>query len=583
MSTIKKVGWIAATAVVCLFSLFGCFRLVPDGSENFGWYIQLNINPPAAAKAISVTEYDVTGLTVEVYDPNAALIQTIEWVPEDGSTSIRIPVTDKGEYEIVVTHSGKANGEVVDAEESANFNIEPMIITVIDITPGCIGMIEIEPGCDDGTSPEDINECAMSAMMAFWGAMGPLYQGSDEFPPGITIDDSDFDEELLGGIIIVTYINYMLPDSDITVNGEIIMEVTFPPELYGDLELILSGSLILGSLPCETVDIDLTLSMFMEDAPDWQTLQWSGTITVNGQEADVDQVMSDWKAMVIEATAPEFVFDGKITFHKKNTITILDGNTANETIIPSEGQVLWMPNWSPDGSKILYVSCISGIWNQWTSNFDIWIMDSDGSNRVKLTTNPSSDWTPRYSPDGTQIAYNSYGSGTDIDIWTMNSDGSGQTELTTFTHDDFGGSWSPDGSEIAYASREGNGIPSIWIMGSDGSNRYQLTTDYGTEEEDWDYWPRWSPDGMRILFSSRRAGKGVFDQWVINNDGTGLQQLTDTNRDDEWGCWSPDGKHILYCSGINDNYNLWMVDSDGSNEKQITFYSDSTYCPCWVD
>ena len=151
------------------------------------------------------------------------------------------------------------------------------------------------------------------------------------------------------------------------------------------------------------------------------------------------------------------------------------------------------------------------------------------------------------------------------------------------THDDFGGSWSPDGSEIAYASREGNGIPSIWIMGSDGSNRYQLTTDYGTEEEDWDYWPRWSPDGMRILFSSRRAGKGVFDQWVINNDGTGLQQLTDTNRDDEWGCWSPDGKHILYCSGINDNYNLWMVDSDGSNEKQITFYSDSTYCPCWVD
>ena len=118
MAHSSRITLISGVAAFCLISLFGCFLLAPDGSEEFDWYIQLNINHPASAKAITVAEYDVTGLTVDVYDPNSALIQTIEWVPQDGSTSSRIPVTAEGEYEIVVTHAGEANGEVVEAEES---------------------------------------------------------------------------------------------------------------------------------------------------------------------------------------------------------------------------------------------------------------------------------------------------------------------------------------------------------------------------------------------------------------------------------------------------------------------------------
>ncbi|UCF98849.1 MAG: hypothetical protein JSV89_04750 [Spirochaetaceae bacterium] len=157
MSRTNKVLLCSGAAVFCLISLFGCFLLVPEESDDFGWYIQLNINHPASAKAITVTEYDVTGLTVEVYDPNTALIQIIDWVPQDGSTSARIPVTDKGEYEIVVTHIGENNGEVVEAEESATFNIQAMVIAVIDIVPGCIGMIEVEPGVQDGHSTGSLN------------------------------------------------------------------------------------------------------------------------------------------------------------------------------------------------------------------------------------------------------------------------------------------------------------------------------------------------------------------------------------------------------------------------------------------
>jgi hypothetical protein len=291
-------------------SLFGCFLLVPDGSEEFGWYIQLNIDHPNSAKGITVAEYDVTGLKVEVYDPNAALIQTIDWVPQDGSTSSRIPVTKAGKYEVVVIHSGEKNGETVVAEESATFDIQGMIITVIDIVPGCIGMINIEPDGCNGLSAAEAYDCAMAAMKAFWDSTAPLYTGSYEFPPGITIDESGFSEEELGGIIILIFTDYNLPETDVTVNGELVMDVTFPPDLLGTLEEVISGSLTLNGLPCETVDFDLVLTMFMEDAPSFETLEWSGSITVAGQEVDLEQVMSEWLAMVLEAISAE---DGTIT------------------------------------------------------------------------------------------------------------------------------------------------------------------------------------------------------------------------------------------------------------------------------
>jgi len=184
----------------------------------------------------------------------------------------------------------------------------------IDIIPGCVGTIEIEPGTQDGPTAEDINDCALAVMTALWEAMAPLYEGSEEFPPGVSIDLSNFiepgDEPPYGGIVIVTFTDYTPSGSDVIVNGDLTIDVTFPPDLLGTFEEAISASLSVSCLPGETVDIDLTLSMFMEDAPYWQTLQWSGMITVDGREAEIDQVMSDWLAMVLEATTPT---DGMLT------------------------------------------------------------------------------------------------------------------------------------------------------------------------------------------------------------------------------------------------------------------------------
>ena len=112
--------------------------------EDDGRYIKLIIDrPPTLLKAITVTEYDVTGLAIVVRDPDGEVIQTLDWEAEDGPTSYLIPVEQQGEHKIFVTHISEQKGEVVEVTESATFNIQTMVITVIEVIPGCVGLIRI--------------------------------------------------------------------------------------------------------------------------------------------------------------------------------------------------------------------------------------------------------------------------------------------------------------------------------------------------------------------------------------------------------------------------------------------------------
>lgn len=139
MLSMRKVPLVTAFLLLVITMLFGCSVLLEDGYEEFGWHIKLNINQPVATKAVTVSEYDVTGLAIEVYDPHGVLIEEIAWQTEEGQQSYLIPVSEQGQHEIVVTHISDNYGELVEAEESALFNIQAMVITVIDIIPGCIG------------------------------------------------------------------------------------------------------------------------------------------------------------------------------------------------------------------------------------------------------------------------------------------------------------------------------------------------------------------------------------------------------------------------------------------------------------
>ena len=118
---------------------------------------------------------------------------------------------------------------------------------------------------------------------------------------------------------------------------------------------------------------------------------------------------------------------------------------------------------SPDRTRIVFSSYSpSDSSSSSPSDWGIWIMDTDGTNHKRLTTNRASHLT--WSPDGTHIAYSRFQKG----VWIMDTDGTNHKQHTTH-----GGNpvWSPDGTQIAYD----NGNNGIWVMNTDGTNQHQLT------------------------------------------------------------------------------------------------------------
>jgi TolB protein len=133
---------------------------------------------------------------------------------------------------------------------------------------------------------------------------------------------------------------------------------------------------------------------------------------------------------------------------------------------PSEGEIR-MPNWSKDGSKIAHIRYLVGVFSS-----EVFTMDNNGTQTVRLTDNASTDYFPRYSPNGTKIAFTSQSQGGQPQIYIMSSDGTNIIKLTSTQG--YSCDWSPTGDWIAYTdSRASNGR--LWLMRSDGSNKHQLS------------------------------------------------------------------------------------------------------------
>lgn len=137
---------VGVTVLVVLVTLAGCPLLNPTKPGANDWYIELTIASPVTSQGIGLEEYEVTQVTVEVAGPGGPVGAPIVWYAGDGPQTYQLEVSQSGEYEIVVTHLGELDGEVVEAVESSTFMIEPMVITSITVVPGSVGTIDFDDG-----------------------------------------------------------------------------------------------------------------------------------------------------------------------------------------------------------------------------------------------------------------------------------------------------------------------------------------------------------------------------------------------------------------------------------------------------
>ena len=129
-----------------------------------------------------------------------------------------------------------------------------------------------------------------------------------------------------------------------------------------------------------------------------------------------------------------------------------------------------------------------------------------------------------------------------VQLMNVGMDGSNPEQLTKDPEDATQATWCPDGKKVAYVAgprMQGK----IKIMDADGENCHLLFEGEGPQRT-----PQWSPDGKQIVFSMRSKDHNNWNIFVINVDGTGLKNLTDSTRFAADPSWSPDGKKIAFAT-----------------------------------
>ncbi len=215
-------------------------------------------------------------------------------------------------------------------------------------------------------------------------------------------------------------------------------------------------------------------------------------------------------------------------------------------------------------------------------DYDIFAIGLGGQGLQRLTATPGYDAEATVSPDGRTVIFTSMRDG-DLDLYTMKLDGTHVQRLTTEIGYDGGAFFSPDSQRIVYrASHPANqgeldaykallaqnlvepGRLELFVMNADGSGRRQVTSNGASN-----FAPSFHPDGTRIIFASSlhdkgKEGRPTFHLYLVNDDGTGMEQVTTEGGFNSFPMFSPDGKRLVwvsdrYASGRGE-FNLFLAD-----------------------
>jgi TolB protein len=249
----------------------------------------------------------------------------------------------------------------------------------------------------------------------------------------------------------------------------------------------------------------------------------------------------------------------------------------NDACDVADGTLVLSPwEWSPDGTRLACYGYAYHRDEEGGADYAIYLMNADGTEVTDLTSDlpeleGTSQGNPHWSPDGTRLVFDN-----DDGLYVVNVDGS---EVQKVARGGFP-TWSPAGTRIAFVTGSKEGGSEIRIADVDGTGETIVTKGDGSLDL-----PAWSPDGSRIAYVVWPKGERSPQLYAVGPDGTGQARLTDMRSDGMGGyspSWSPDGKTIAIEVFEHGNWNIYLVQADGSGVRRLTDAPGDESRPTWA-
>lgn len=260
----------------------------------------------------------------------------------------------------------------------------------------------------------------------------------------------------------------------------------------------------------------------------------------------------------------KIAFANNATGHKE--IYVVDYDGENMRRLTSDKSIALLPRWSKDG-RIYYTTYRY-------RNPDIFAIDLKAGKIAPVIIRGGLSLIGGVSPDGKALVFTS-SKGPNPSIYLYNLDTHQKTQLTNKASVDGSPSYSPDGKYITFVSnRAGN--PQIYVMELETGDTRPLTRTFN-----WSDSPQWSPTGEWIVFTGRESPYHPMDIFLVDLTGTQLRRLTTDAGSNEDPTWSPDGRFIAFTSNRNGKRQLYVMDGDGSAPHVIADLKGDSFTPHW--
>lgn len=264
------------------------------------------------------------------------------------------------------------------------------------------------------------------------------------------------------------------------------------------------------------------------------------------------------------------IADTKIAFANDSTgrkeIYMVDYDGYNLVKLTKDKSIALLPRWNSDGTKIFYTTYRN-------KNPDIFYIDLKEGKINPLLKGGGLNLIGGVSPDDSKIVF-TMSRGENASIFIKELDTGNLRQLTDKYGVDGSPSFSPDGKFVTYVSNR-SGNPQIYVLDLITKQTRRLT------KFNWTDTPQWSPTGEWIVFSGRQAPNHPIDIFIVDITGSQIRQLTADSGDNEDPSWSPDGRFITFTTTRGGKRQIYVMDGDGSAQHLVANIKGNSFTPSW--